>query len=275
METVYMLTNTVNNKRYIGHTKQTLSKRMSHHKGDHSGCRALKAAIVMYGWDAFSLMTIEHGLSSEMAREREMELIKEYDTYGKRGYNMTPGGEITPMIFPSVVAKRLATVSTIEHRQKMAAVNARPDVKERRKQGGKRQRESESEYTKAKRMAASTAPEVVQRRAATIRCSQIFKDAQLVAQNRPETATKRKTTWAAKREAKLALLSPEESARRRARAERNAARYAANKEFHNAQIRKRRLRQRTSKSRPSCANTGECEHTCLLASSDRESYDSS
>jgi hypothetical protein len=154
----------------------------------------------------------------------------------------------------------------------MAAVNAKPEVKERRSQGGKRQYAAESEETRAKRMAAATAPEVVQRRAATLRASKTFAGVQLVAQNRPETATKRKATWEAKREAKLALLPPEEAAKKRAEAARRAVWYAANKEVCNAKIKERRMRQRTSRSRPSCAS--EEEPTSYLATSDDEGYGS-
>ena len=265
-----MLVNTRNGKRYIGHTKQTLSKRMSVHKGLHSGCRALKAAIAKHGWDAFTCSTIASGLTTEEARQKEAELIKDYGTYGKGGYNMTPGGEITPMIFRSVVAKRLATVSTPGHKEKMAVVNAKEDVKARRSQGGKRAFAAESESTRARRIDASRTPEALERRSATLRASQTFAAVQLVAQNRPETATKRKATWAAKREAKLALLPPEEAAKKRAKAAKDAAWYAANKEACNAKIKERRERRRTSKSRPSCASTGMGERAWLLPSSDDE-----
>ena len=265
-----MLRNKTNGKKYIGHTKQKLYMRMSIHKGAHSGCRALKAAIAKHGWDAFECTALESGLTTERARKREMELIKVHDTYGKGGYNLTPGGEITPMVFPSVVAKRLATVAKPEYKQKMVVVNAQADVKERRSQGGKRAFAAESESAKAKRNNASRTPEALERRSATLRASQTFAVVQLLAQNRPETASKRKATWKAKREAKLALLPPEEAARKRAKAEYHAARYAGNKESHNAKIKERRERQRTSKSRPSCASTGEDELPYVPFSWDNE-----
>jgi group I intron endonuclease len=272
MEILYMITNTVNGKKYIGHTKQKIYQRMGTHKALYSGCRYLKNAVAKYGWGAFTIEVLERAPTTERARERERELIKQHGTFGKGGYNLTPGGEITPMIFPSVVAKRLATVAKPAYKQKMAAVNAKPEVKERRSQGGKRQYAAESEETRAKRMAAATAPEVVQRRAATLRASKTFAGVQLVAQNRPETATKRKATWEAKREAKLALLPPEEAAKKRAEAARRAVWYAANKEVCNAKIKERRMRQRTSRSRPSCAS--EEEPTSYLATSDDEGYGS-
>jgi len=267
-----MWTNQVNGKKYIGHTKQKLYKRVYTHKSIHSGCKALKAAIAKHGLDAFKVEEIASGLTSEEARQMEMDLIEEHGTYRKGGYNMTPGGEITPMVFPSVVARRLATVATPEYKQKMAAVNAKPEVKERRSQGGKRQYAAETEETRAKRIAAATAPEVVQRRAATLRASETFSGVQLVAQNRPETATKRKATWEAKREAKLALLPPEEAAKERAKAARQAVWHATNKEASNAKTKARRMRQRTSISRPSCAS--EEEQTSYLATSDDEDYGS-
>ena len=265
-----MLRNKANGKKYIGHTKQKLYARMSTHKRAYSGCRALKAAIEKHGWDGFECTVLESGLSTARAREREMELIKVHGTYGKGGYNLTPGGEITPMVFPSVVAKRLATVAKPEYKQKMAVVNARADVKERRSQGGKRAFEAESESTKAKRINASRTPEALERRSATLRASQTFAAVQLVAQNRPETASKRRATWEAKREAKLALLPPEEAAKKRAQAAKHAVWYAANKKECNAKIKERRERQRTSRSRPSCASTSAGERAWLLPSDNED-----
>lgn len=249
MGTVYMLRNRVNGKLYVGQTKQKLSDRFSVHKGKHSKCRALKAAIAKYGWGAFECIVLDTDVPSDkLLRQRERERIAEYGSYGKGGYNLTPGGEITPMIFPSVVAKRQDTMAKPEMKQKILAIYAQPEVKEAMSQGNKNAWAAYTPEERAARVASnvlvSQTAEAIEKRSAHFRDNPVFMATQKVAQNRPEVAEKRKATWAAKREAKLALLPPEEAAKKRAEAERQATWYAANKEGYNARIRETRVKKR-------------------------------
>ena len=111
-----------------------------------------------------------------------------------------------------------------------------------------------------------------EKRAAFNRDNPVFMATQKVAQNRIEVAEKRRATWAAKREAKLALLPPEVAAKKRARAAWHAEWYTANKEDYNAKIRERRVRLRTSKSPPSCASTS-TDRVSSMVPSDGEDDD--
>ena len=90
---VYMHTNKVNGKKYIGITSQKPYKRW---RGGHGycGCRHFYNAIQKYGWENFSHDILETGLSKEDAEQREKDLIQFYDTTNyERGYNISIGGE--------------------------------------------------------------------------------------------------------------------------------------------------------------------------------------
>ena len=259
MGTLYMLVNTINGKKYIGQTKQTLNDRMSVHKRKHSGCRALKAAIRKYGWEAFRVQVLEANVSEAGLRDRERELIAEHGTEAPNGYNLTPGGEITPMIFPSVVAKRRETMAKPEMVQKVKDVYAKPEVKEAMSKANKATWAGYTPEQKAARVAKNTKAcrdsGAGEKRAKHCRDNPAFMATQKAAQNRPAVVEKRKATWEAKREAKLALLPPEVASKKRAEAARRAEWYAANKESCNSKIRERRVKQRTSRSPPSAACT--------------------
>lgn len=93
MAIVYMATNAVNGKRYIGVTKRTLAERKYQHlhdaKAGRRGCRIFFAAINKYGEEAFEwsiLATIE---TYADALNEEIRLIAEL----KPEYNITRGGQ--------------------------------------------------------------------------------------------------------------------------------------------------------------------------------------
>ena len=50
-------------------------------------------AIQKYGWDGFDHIVLFDNLTRSQAIEKEIELIKEYDSYNN-GYNSTPGGNL-------------------------------------------------------------------------------------------------------------------------------------------------------------------------------------
>lgn len=97
---VYLMTNQVNGKKYVGITTKSLEARVQEHVNDaYSGSPyALHAAIRKYGPENFTiqLLTTAKGLSK--ARELETGYILTYDTYAsgrgtRNGYNMSFGGE--------------------------------------------------------------------------------------------------------------------------------------------------------------------------------------
>ena len=93
MYTVYMHRNKINGKVYIGITGQKPSVRWNNgigYKGTH-----FANAINKYGWENFEHIILFSDLSKEDACQKEIELIKLYQsTNDKLGYNTATGGEI-------------------------------------------------------------------------------------------------------------------------------------------------------------------------------------
>ena len=90
---VYMHTNKVNGKKYIGITSQKPYKRWCGGHG-YYGCRHFYNAIQKYGWKNFSHDILETGLTKADAEQHEKDLIQLYDTTNyEHGYNISIGGE--------------------------------------------------------------------------------------------------------------------------------------------------------------------------------------
>jgi len=91
--TVYMHINKINSKKYIGITKQKPEKRWSygnHYKSSPHFYRSIKK----YGWDNFEHLILFNNLSETEAKNKEIELIEEYNTIDNYyGYNCTKGGD--------------------------------------------------------------------------------------------------------------------------------------------------------------------------------------
>ena len=92
---VYIATNTVNNKKYIGKTKSCLEKRIwQHMNAAQRGSKHLfHCAIRKYGKDAFGWVELFQSSNDAELLKVEIELIKEIKTKVPNGYNLTNGGE--------------------------------------------------------------------------------------------------------------------------------------------------------------------------------------
>lgn len=92
---IYLISNDVNNKVYVGQTTQTLKKRFNGHccysKSDKSQNMYIKRAIHKYGRDKFHISLLEECLLEQL-NERERYWIDFYDSYNN-GYNLTLGGQ--------------------------------------------------------------------------------------------------------------------------------------------------------------------------------------
>jgi group I intron endonuclease len=95
---IYLITNTINGKVYVGRTKQTAACRMKTHlalsrKGD-KGSPLLYRAIRKHGEDAFTLTTLCSCDSLEQLNRMEQIFIMALrSTHRDRGYNLVDGGE--------------------------------------------------------------------------------------------------------------------------------------------------------------------------------------
>lgn len=92
---IYLITNDVNLKVYVGQTIQTLNKRFNGHccysKSDRSINMYIKRAIHKYGRDKFHIQLIEE-CPVNILDEREKYWINFYNSYNT-GYNLTLGGQ--------------------------------------------------------------------------------------------------------------------------------------------------------------------------------------
>lgn len=90
---IYVVTNTVNGKQYVGQTTKSLEKRWSGHTSGSAGhCRALWNAIRKYGKESFTLAAIDVGSSKIELDQAEMMWVEKLNTVAPNGYNLTAGG---------------------------------------------------------------------------------------------------------------------------------------------------------------------------------------
>lgn len=106
---VYMATNRVNGKRYVGVTRQTLATRVSQHK--YCSLRGqgfrLHAAIRKYGFDAFEFSILKRCFSIDEMFEEEIRFVSEL----KPEYNVTTGGDGVRGIYISEATRKLLSIA--------------------------------------------------------------------------------------------------------------------------------------------------------------------
>lgn len=89
---VYMHVNKINQKKYIGITKNLPEERWVNGNGYKR--QAFYNAIQKYGWDNFDHVILFDNLTQSEACEKEKEMIFYYQSNNKSfGYNVSPGGE--------------------------------------------------------------------------------------------------------------------------------------------------------------------------------------
>lgn len=100
MAVIYMATNKINGKSYIGHTNNLQRRKREHRKGGRdlekyspNKTSAFYRAINKYGFENFEWHILEECSDDlDIRKKLEQKYILKYGTYGK-GYNLTPGGE--------------------------------------------------------------------------------------------------------------------------------------------------------------------------------------
>lgn len=94
---IYLISNNINNKLYVGKTVTTVAERYSKHKYDminYQDTCAIHHAMRKYGFEHFQVVELEK-CSNSILSEREKYWITYYDAY-EHGYNCTPGGDGNP-----------------------------------------------------------------------------------------------------------------------------------------------------------------------------------
>ena len=90
MYKIYLITNLLNLKQYVGVTKFSIEERFLQHTKRGF---LLTEAIQKYGEKMFSIELIEKVESPEKAYELEQYYITKYNTKSPNGYNLTDGGD--------------------------------------------------------------------------------------------------------------------------------------------------------------------------------------
>jgi group I intron endonuclease len=140
---IYVITNTVNGKQYVGQTKHSLSCRWWWHKryAEKGSKLALHAAIRKYGSDSFTRAKIAESFSQDDANDKEILFISQLGTFTPSGYNLTLGGN--------------QAECSLETRRKLSEINlGRRHTEQSREKMSKasreRKRKPHSEETKKK-----------------------------------------------------------------------------------------------------------------------------
>ncbi len=96
---IYKITNTINEKVYIGLTTTSLKTRWQSHKGSvKSNPRPLYRAMRKYGIENFTIEVIDETDSMEKLAELERSYIKKYNSRDPQfGYNLAAGGQTSAL----------------------------------------------------------------------------------------------------------------------------------------------------------------------------------
>jgi len=95
---VYVITNTINGKQYVGQTIHSIAKRWHHHKisarKSWRGCRHLAHALRKYGEAAFTIEEFTRlvNCSQDELNAAEQSAIEMLGTFSPNGYNIRHGG---------------------------------------------------------------------------------------------------------------------------------------------------------------------------------------
>ena len=126
MHYLYIITNTINGKKYVGQTVDPKA-RWTAHKTKKSS-QYISNAINKYGVESFLFEIVAMSTTQEGADEAETVLIKQYNTLDKKvGYNIKPGGLVatgwhhTEETKSKISATELGKFVTEETRDKMSS----------------------------------------------------------------------------------------------------------------------------------------------------------
>jgi group I intron endonuclease len=181
---IYLITNTINGKQYIGQTLCTPEKRWREHVYNASGNKQRSAyplyhAIRKYGAAAFCISTLDAAQSQEELNQKEIEYIEAYQTLSREfGYNRHEGGNKPPSHTPESRAKAAKSNTgqkrTEETKQRMShAQKGKPKKRGYRHSEESIRRMSESQKERCRlrggsRLGLKSSPEHCQRISAAL-----------------------------------------------------------------------------------------------------------
>ena len=96
---IYVITNTINNKKYVGRTSMSINRRMSRHKyvSSHDECAQYNYPLYsdarMYGWNSFEVKVVMETEDEWLANKIEEFVTEELKTLAPNGYNQAIGNK--------------------------------------------------------------------------------------------------------------------------------------------------------------------------------------
>lgn len=117
MSYIYVITNDINGKQYVGKTNNSIEQRFREHikdsKRERCEKRPLYSAMNKYGIKHFSIKQLEE-CDESIVNEREQYWIQKLNTYGKTGYNATLGGDSKHYYNYKEIADKYLELGTIK-----------------------------------------------------------------------------------------------------------------------------------------------------------------
>jgi group I intron endonuclease len=111
---IYLITNTLNQKKYIGQTWYDINQRLQRHsRQSRRGCPLLYRAIVKHGLLAFTIELLTIATDQNHADQLEQQYIQHYDsTNQEKGYNISGGGQDGRPSMPEEMRQRISDKMT-------------------------------------------------------------------------------------------------------------------------------------------------------------------
>lgn len=91
---IYLITNKLDGKQYVGQTKNSASSRFNDHCRDKRSSRYLSSSIQKYGRNNFILTELISCFDEKSLNDYETFFIKLFNTLNPNGYNLSMGGHI-------------------------------------------------------------------------------------------------------------------------------------------------------------------------------------
>lgn len=134
MSVIYLITNNINGKQYVGKTIHTIEERWKGHCQNTKSNKLmlLHRAIVKYGKENFTIEAIYETDDNDFLNTAEIYCIKKFNTKTPNGYNIASGGEGNPGN-----KSRLGIPHKKESIDKMIIIANTPEGKLARSNGGK------------------------------------------------------------------------------------------------------------------------------------------
>ena len=170
---IYLVTNIVNDKKYVGQTVKSLKVRKRNHLSVakfHKYNSYFHRALIKYSEEAFDWKILHGGVENiDELNRLEIYYIGYYNTYGKGGYNLTLGGSGRVGYKPSAETRHKLSLANIgknnpnygkkpstETRKKMSIANSGKNHPNYGKKLPAETRQKISETTKGRKISAET-----------------------------------------------------------------------------------------------------------------------